>query len=62
MVAAFCHILVRGIEGRNIFVTMKMAMAKFLNMAHSAASLAIRQAEKKRMKPIVAKLLLALRP
>jgi putative transposase len=39
-----------------------VAIAKFLNIAHSAVSLAIRQAEEVRLRPIAAKLLLALRP
>jgi putative transposase len=39
-----------------------VAIARFLNIAHSAVSLAIRQAEKLRLKPDVVKLLLALRP
>jgi chromosomal replication initiation ATPase DnaA len=39
-----------------------VAIAKYLNIAHSAVSLAIRQAEKLRLKPDVVKLLLALRP
>jgi putative transposase len=39
-----------------------VAIAKYLNIAHSAVSLAIRQAEGPGLKPYVVKLLIALRP
>jgi hypothetical protein len=39
-----------------------MAQSKYLNIAHSAVSLTIRQAEESRLKPHFVNLLLALRP